>query len=62
MVIDLSNPFWFVVGIFSAAVVLVGLYLFAKGIYVEARVEAARRIRAEEEEARRNKPDIGRKI
>lgn len=63
MVIDLSNPFWFIVGIFAAALVLVGFALYVKGILVEAQVEAARRIRLEEENAKRNKPpDLGRKI
>lgn len=60
MVIDLTNPFWFVVGILAAALVLVGLALYVKGILVEAQVEAARRIRADEEAARNR--NIGRKI
>lgn len=60
MVIDLSNPVWFVIGVFAAAVVLVGAGLYIKSILVDAQVEAARRIRAEEEA--RRKPDIGRKI
>jgi high-affinity Fe2+/Pb2+ permease len=59
MVIDLSNPLWFIVGVFAAAVVLIGIAYYIKGILVEAQVEAARRIRAEEEEAKRK--DIGRK-
>lgn len=62
MVIDLSNPVWFVIGIFAAALVLVGFALYIKGILVEAQVEAARRIRAEDEAAKRGKPDLGRKI
>lgn len=60
MVIDLTNPVWFVVGILAAALVLVGLALYIKGILVEAQVEAARRIRADEDANR--KRDIGRKI
>lgn len=61
MVIDFSNPFWLVVGIFAAAIVLVGLSFYIKSILVDAQVEAARRIRAEEE-ANRNTPNIGRRI
>lgn len=61
MVIDLSNPFWFIVGIFAAAMVLIGLAFYVKGILVDAQVEAARRIR-EEEKRGNNKPDIGRRI
>jgi hypothetical protein len=62
MVIDLSNPVWFVIGIFAAALVLIGFAFYIRGILVEAQVEAARRIRAEEDAARRKPPDLGRKI
>jgi uncharacterized membrane protein YbhN (UPF0104 family) len=61
MVIDLSNPFWLIVGILAAAIVLVGLSFYIKSILVDAQVEAARRIRAEEE-ANKPKPNIGRRI
>ena len=59
MVIDLSSPVWWFVGVFLAALVLIGFALYVKGILVEAQVEAARRIRAEQDA---NKPNIGRRI
>lgn len=61
MVIDFSNPVHLFLAAFAAFVLVVGIALYLKGILVEAQVEAARRIRAEEEEERRNK-NLGKRI